>query len=107
MCFIYIIAVILVIIAIYVVYENQHVKNTESNKTVSAVGTDKIEGFYPRRWWWGGHNGGRWGWRRPYYNSYGNWRPYGYYPAYSGYWKQCPSGTWCPQNISCLSPACY
>ena len=63
------------------------------------------EGFYPRRWGWG-NGGGRWGWRRPWMHGWGNWRPYGYYPAYSGYWKQCPSGTWCPQTSSCNSPAC-
>jgi hypothetical protein len=63
------------------------------------------EGFYPRRWWWGGPEG-RWGWRRPWFHGWGNWRPYGYYPAYSGYWKQCPSGVWCPQTLSCNSPAC-
>jgi len=65
------------------------------------------EGFYPRRWWWGGQHGNRWGWRRPWMHGWGNWRPYGYYPAYSGYWKQCePSGTWCPATMSCNSPAC-
>jgi hypothetical protein len=38
--------------------------------------------------------------------GWGNWRPYGYYPAYSGYWKQCPSGAWCPATNSCNSLAC-
>jgi hypothetical protein len=66
-----------------------------------------MEGFYPRRWWWGGHHGSRWGWRHPWMHWWGNWRPYGYYPAYSGYWKQCePSGTWCPATMSCNSAAC-
>jgi hypothetical protein len=62
------------------------------------------EGFYPRRWWWG--PGRQWGWRRPWLQGWGNWRPYGYYPAYSGYWKQCPSGAWCPATNSCNSLAC-
>jgi len=62
------------------------------------------EGFYPRRWWGPGR---RWGWRRPWLHDRGNWRPYGYYPAYSGYWKQCPSGVWCPQTLSCNNPECY
>jgi hypothetical protein len=67
----------------------------------------QIEGFYPRRWWWGGQYGTRWAWRRPWMHWWGNWRPYGYYPAYSGYWKQCePSGTWCPATMNCNSPAC-
>lgn len=61
------------------------------------------EGFYPR-WGWG--HGGRWGWRRPWLRGWGNWRPYGYYPAYSGYWKQCPTGVWCPQTMSCMNPTC-
>ena len=92
MCWLYIITGILVIVAIYLVYTNPdlYYKN--------------VEGFYPRRWWWGPD--WRWGWRRPWYHGWGNWRPYGYYPAYSGYWKQCPSGSWCPQTMSCNSPAC-
>ena len=80
--------------SIAVIY-NQYTQNSDSS--------DTLEGFYPRRWW--GPNW-RWGWRRPWLHSWGNWRPYGYYPAYSGYWKQCPSGTWCPQTMSCASPQC-
>ena len=69
--------------------------------------TSNSEGFYPRRWWWGEPHGTRWAWRRPWMHWWGNWRPYGYYPAYSGYWKQCePSGNWCPATMSCNSPAC-
>ena len=63
------------------------------------------EGFYPRHWG-RGSSGSRWGWRRPWLQGWGNWRPYGYYPAYSGYWKQCQSGAWCPQTASCNSPVC-
>jgi len=61
------------------------------------------EGFYPRQWWgpdW------KWSWKRNYLDDIGNWRPYGFYPAYSGYWRQCPSGSWCPPNISCRDSAC-
>ena len=62
------------------------------------------EGCYPRRWWHGPHR--RWGWRRPWLVDYGNWRPYAYYPAYSGYWNQCPNGSWCPPYKSCMDPEC-
>lgn len=93
MCLAYITIALLVILAVLLVY-----KHMEQNQD------DQVEGFYPRRWW--GGPGWRWGWRRPWFNSWGNWRPYGYYPAYSGYWKQCPSGVWCPQTMSCLSAAC-
>lgn len=87
----YILIVMLIITLLYMMYSQQN---------------EKIdEGFYPRRWWgWG--PGWRWGWRRPWFHGWGNWRPYGYYPAYSGYWKQCPSGVWCPQTQSCNSSAC-
>jgi hypothetical protein len=71
-------------------------------KTYNSSNT--TEGFNPRRWWL--ENNWRWGWRRPWLHGHGNWRPYGYYPAYSGYWQQCPSGAWCPQTGSCNSPAC-
>lgn len=64
------------------------------------------EGFYPRRWWGNPYYGWHWGWRRPWLYDYGNWRPYAYYPAYSGYWKQCPNGVYCPPYKSCLSPEC-
>lgn len=90
MCIAYIALAIILTIIIYVVYTEMTVEK---------------EGFYPRRWWWG--PGSRWGWRRPYYGGWGNWRPYGYYPAYSGYWKQCPrTGTWCPGYMNCNSLAC-
>lgn len=66
-----------------------------------------IEPFYPR---WGWHGGG-WGFYRPYHhnmwNGVGNWRPYGYYPAYSGYWRKCPkTGSWCPPYKRCNDPEC-
>jgi hypothetical protein len=64
------------------------------------------EGFYPRQWWHNPYHGRGWGWRRPWLFDWGNWRPYAYYPAYSGYWKQCPSGSWCPPYKSCLSNEC-
>ena len=95
MCLAYILVAVLVVIAIYLLYTQwkQHDENTT------------IEGFYPRRWWYGPN--WRWGWRRNWLSPYGNWRPYGYYPAYSGYWKQCePAGTWCPADMTCNSPAC-
>ena len=98
MCLVYILSIILVVTATYIVYNNYNSLRMQYEAT-------KIEGFYPRRWWWGYNN--RWAWQRPYYYEYGNWRPYGNYPAYSGYWKQCPNGTWCPQTVSCMSPACY
>lgn len=86
MMFGWVLLVLLLVVFLYTVYTSQ---KPASN----------LEGFYPRRWWWGGPHGTRWGWRRPWLNWWGNWRPYGYYPAYSGYWKQCgPSGTWCPAN---------
>ena len=95
--FSYIFLVLLLCIFAYTIY------NSMENTSISKP---NIEGFYPR-YWWGGHHGTRWAWRRPWMNGWGNWRPYGYYPAYSGYWKQCePSGTWCPSTMSCNSPAC-
>ena len=83
----------------------------------NITNASQVEGFYPRRWWWGGRHGTRWAWRQPWMHWWGNWRPYGYYPAYSGYWKQCQSqgisprgnlqgGSWCPATMSCDSPAC-
>ena len=91
MCYTVIAVLLLLVLAVLVYYKS--LQDEQGN----------IEGFYPRHWW--GPNW-RWGWRRPWYHGWGNWRPYGYYPAYSGYWKQCPSGTWCPQTMSCNSPAC-
>ncbi len=64
------------------------------------------EDFYPRRWWHNPYHRWGWGWRRPWMFDWGNWRPYAYYPAYSGYWKQCPSGSWCPPYKSCMSTEC-
>ena len=62
------------------------------------------EEFVPRSW--SEEYNRRWSWRRPWLHGWGNWRPYGYYPAYSGFWQQCSSGTWCPQTLTCNSPAC-
>ena len=90
---------LLILTFIYMAYNHYHSSSGSSSSSDMTT-----EGFYPRRWWWG--NGGRWGWRRPWMHGWGNWRPYGYYPAYSGYWKQCPSGAWCPQTANCNSPAC-
>jgi hypothetical protein len=101
MCIAYIVAGCITIIAIYLVY-TEYTKNQSPKPTPDNF--ENIEGFYPRHWW--GPNW-RWGWHRPWLNTWGNWRPHGYYPAYSGYWKQCPSGTWCPANLSCRSPSCY
>ena len=90
----YILVLLLGLILLYSIYGD------DDNNTRS------LEGFYPRRWWWGGGGPG-WGWRRPWLHGWGNWRPYGYYPAYSGYWKQCqPQGTWCPATMSCKSSEC-
>uniref|UniRef100_A0A6C0HLD9 Uncharacterized protein n=1 Tax=viral metagenome TaxID=1070528 RepID=A0A6C0HLD9_9ZZZZ len=72
----------------------------------SAVEIYNDEGFYPRRWNDPQYHGQMWGWRRPWQYDIGNWRPNAYYPAYSGYWKQCPSGGWCPPYKSCMSPEC-
>lgn len=94
MCLVYFLLALVLVIVGYFIYM-QYTKYTD----------DTIEGFYPRRWWSSGYNR-RWAWNRPWYHSWGNWRPYGYYPAYSGYWKQCPQGTWCPSYINCNSPQC-
>jgi len=90
--------ILLVLIFSYTIVNNNNNDNINKNTK---------EGFYPRYWWDRGYHRPHWGWRRPWMNWWGNWRPYGYYPAYSGYWKQCePNGTWCPQTMSCNSPAC-
>lgn len=68
------------------------------------INKNENEGFYPRRWWSKPYR--RWGWRRPWLFDYGNWRPNAYYPAYSGYWTQCPNGSLCPPYKSCLAPEC-
>ena len=109
MCLSYIVSIIAICALVYLMY------------------FQSSEGFYPYRGWgghgswgggWGGRSGygggyggrgsygGRWGWNRSYLRDWGNWRPYGYYPAYSGYWKECPSGTWCPPYVSCNDPSC-
>jgi hypothetical protein len=91
MCITYIIALIAITILIYIFFinYNHYYRNKET--------------FYPLSSW----GNGRWGWQRNYLKDTGNWRPYNYYPAYSGYWKECPSGSWCPPNISCNDPVCH
>ena len=89
-----VILLVLLCMLVYIIYTSQ------------STPLSHTEGFYPRRWW-GAQHGTRWGLRRPWMHGWGNWRPYGYYPAYSGYWQQCePSGTWCPATRSCNSPEC-
>ena len=93
MCISYIVSVITIVILLYIIFMNYQNK----------------ENFYPYRGW--GHRGwgGRWGrnrpylhdWNRPYLHDWGNWRPYSYYPAYSGYWNKCPNGEWNPANVTC------
>jgi len=90
MCITYIITIIAITILMYIFFINYN--HYYGNK----------EKFYPLTGW----GNGRWGWQRNYLKDTGNWRPYNYYPAYSGYWKECPSGSWCPPNISCNDPVC-
>ena len=89
MCLAYIVSLISIILLIYIIQVNYN------------------EEFYPR---WGHRWGRGWGhrnYRVPLWNGVANWRPYGNYPAYSGYWRQCPkSGRWCPPYISCANPEC-
>jgi len=86
MCISYIISVIAIAVLIYVI----------------ILEYNKYEQFYPYRGWGTNGWGGRWGWKKPYLNDIGNWRPYQYYPAYSGYWKQCEDGSWSPPYTSCI-----
>lgn len=88
MVFGYGLLLLLIITFVYMIYEQR---------------AESAEEFYPRRWW--GPNR-HWGLRRPYLRGLGNWRPYGYYPGYSGHWNQCPNGVWCPQTMTCNTPAC-
>ena len=85
----YIISIIAILVLIYMIYTNYN------------------EAFYPR---WGPRWGVGWQTRRHnphHWNGMGNWRPYGFYPAYSGYWRQCPkTGSWCPPYMSCSDPEC-
>jgi hypothetical protein len=94
MCLSYIISVIAITILLYIFFVNYkyYYENNQNGK----------ENFYPMLGW----GNGRWGWQRNYLKDTGNWRPYNYYPAYSGYWKECPSGSWCPPNVSCKDPVC-
>lgn len=88
MCLSYIVSSIAIVILVYLILKQYN----------------NPEGFYPHRWQSGYGAINRW--NRPYMHDVGNWRPYGYYPAYSGYWKQCPTGSWCPPYVSCADPAC-
>ena len=92
MCLSYIISLISISILVYIIFMN--------------YSKEKKEDFYPYRGWGSGGFGGRWGWKKPYINDIGNWRPYEYYPAYSGFWRECSSGSWCPPYVSCRDPAC-
>ncbi len=76
MCLAYVVSGIIILIIVYYVYLTYF-----QNK----------ENFYPVRW----------GWKKNHLSDEGNWRPYGYYPAYSGYWKQCPKGNWISPYMSC------
>jgi len=85
MCISYIVSVIAIAILLYIIFMNYQNK----------------ENFYPL-WGWGTNSSnGRWGWNRSYLEDTGNWRPYSYYPAYSGYWNKCPNGEWNPANVTC------
>ena len=98
MCLVYVLLTLTILVFIYASYMYLNIgKDNDPTNPNSNTGKDVKEGFYPRRWW----AGPRWGWRRNWLRPWGNWRPYGYYPAYSGFWKQCPSGDWIPQNLSC------
>ena len=85
MCLSYIVSVIAIAILVYVIFMNYHNK----------------EDFYPYRGWGTRGWGGRWGWDKSYLYDTGNWRPYQYYPAYSGYWRECPNGDWVPPYSPC------
>jgi len=89
----FIISIIAITILLYLCVINYNYYNKNTNKK---------ENFYPLMGW----DSGRWGIHKSYLKDFGNWRPYNYYPAYSGYWKECPSGSWCPPYVSCRDPAC-
>jgi hypothetical protein len=63
---------------------------------------------------YGGGYGGGYGyhnrnyWRRPYFNGWSDWYPFYsyYYPNYTGDWRLCPEGRWCPPYLSCDDPDC-
>ena len=80
MCISYIISIITIAILVYIIFMNY-----QNN-----------EGFYPYRGWGTNGWGGRWGWKKQHLLDTGSWRPYEYYPAYSGYWKQYSNGDWAP-----------
>ena len=98
MCLSYVVSIvaITILIYIYVINYNYYYNNNNHNHNYNK------ENFYPLLGW----GTERWGWHKNYLKDTGNWRPYNYYPAYSGYWKECPSGSWCPPNVSCNDPAC-
>ena len=101
MCLSFVVSIIAITILIYVLYVNNYPIYTRYGTVV--LKQNNKENFYPLSGW----GNGQWGWHRNYLKDTGNWRPYNYYPAYSGYWKECPSGSWCPPNVSCNDPACH
>ena len=101
MCLSYIISVIAITILLYIYFVN-YKYYYENNNGNNQNNQNNKENFYPLLGW----GNGRWGWQRNYLQDTGNWRPYNYYPAYSGYWKECPSGSWCPPYVSCKDPVC-
>ena len=89
MCVSYIVSIFALALMTYVLVINYN-KNEISR-----------ENFYPYKNWGTNVNSGQWGWKRSYLEDVGNWRPYEYYPAYSGYWRQCANGSWAPPYFSC------
>ena len=85
----YIISIFAIILMIYVL-----VINCDKNEISK-------ENFYPYNNWGTNVTSGRWGWKQNYLEDVGNWRPYQYYPAYSGYWRQCTNGSWTPPYLNC------
>jgi hypothetical protein len=85
----YIVSIFSIILMIYVVIINCN--QNEISK----------ENFYPYNNWGTNVTSGRWGWKQSYLKDTGNWRPYQYYPAYSGYWKKCDNGSWSPPYFNC------
>ena len=99
MCLSYVVSIITLTILVYILFVNNIPIYTRYG---TVIRQNNKENFYPLMGW----GNGQWGWHRNYLKDTGNWRPYNYYPAYSGYWKECPSGTWCPPNVSCNDPVC-
>jgi hypothetical protein len=93
MCISYIVSIIALVLMTYFLVINYN--QNEISKKLSK------ENFYPYRYWGNNINSGQWGWKSSYLEDTGNWRPYQYYPAYSGYWKQCNNSSWSPPYFSC------